>query len=78
MVLAAFAGISLIVALSTTNASMSKDEISDIERDAKALELFLQDRDDYEKHCPFRTWEQPEIEIYKKTLVSHLPEGCKK
>ena len=58
-------------------ASYALSDISDVERDARALELFLQDRQDYEKHCPFRTWEQPDISVYKETLASHLPEGCK-
>ena len=58
-------------------AAYTSDNMSEVERDAKALELFLQDRHDHEKHCPFRTWEQPDISVYKETLASHLPEGCK-
>ena len=48
----------------------------DLKRDMIALELFLQDQDDHEKHCPKLAWEQPDIEVYKKELESQLPEGC--
>tara|TARA_R110002110_G_scaffold367540_1_gene577320 strand:+ start:154 stop:360 length:207 start_codon:yes stop_codon:yes gene_type:complete len=58
-------------------ASTSAD-LSDAARDAKALELYLQDRSDHEEYCPHASWEQPKIEIYKKELSSQLPEGCKK
>ena len=51
--------------------------VSDMETDARALELFLQDRKDHGEYCPEISWEQPNIEIYKETLESHLPEGCK-
>jgi|TARA_R110000824_G_scaffold246800_1_gene435968 hypothetical protein len=51
--------------------------VSDMETDARALELFLQDRKDHSEYCPEISWEQPNIEIYKETLESHLPEGCK-
>jgi hypothetical protein len=50
----------------------------DLMRDMKALEIFLQDKEDKETHCPKLKWEQPDIEVYKKTLKSQLPEGCKK
>ena len=59
-----------------TAAKVASD-LTDLERDARALELYLQDRDDYNKYCPFRTWEQPPLSVYKKDLTSHLPEGCK-
>jgi len=48
----------------------------DLKRDMIALELFLQDQEDKEKFCPKVAWEQPDIEVYKKTLKSQLPEGC--
>jgi hypothetical protein len=50
----------------------------DLKRDMKALEIFLQDQDDHEKHCPKFKWDQPDIKVYKKELKSQLPEGCKK
>jgi len=50
----------------------------DLMRDMKALEIFLQDKEDKETHCPKLKWKQPDIEVYKKTLKSQLPEGCKK
>ena len=59
------------------NTAKVKQDLTDLERDARALELFLQDRKDYDDHCPFITWEQPDISVYKETLESQLPEGCK-
>ena len=53
-------------------------DVNDLERNAKALELYLQDRHDHDEHCPFLTWEQPPLDVYKKTLESQLPEECKK
>ena len=50
----------------------------DLKRDMKALEIFLQDKEDKQTHCPKLKWEQPDIEVYKKTLKSQLPENCKK
>ena len=50
----------------------------DLKRDMTALELFLQDKEDYKKHCPKLKWKQPDIEVYKKELKSQLPEDCKK
>ena len=53
-------------------------DLSDVERDARALELYLQDKKDFKKHCPGLKWDQPKIETYKKELKSQLPAGCKK
>ena len=53
-------------------------QANDLERSAKALELFLQDKEDHKEHCPRLKWEQPKLEVYKKELKSQLPEGCKK
>ena len=50
----------------------------DLKRDMKALEIFLQDKEDKQTHCPKLRWQQPDIEVYKKTLKSQLPENCKK
>ena len=50
----------------------------DLADDLKALEIYLQDKEDYEKHCPKIRWEQPKLEVYKEKLESQLPEGCKK
>jgi hypothetical protein len=52
-------------------------DCDELKRDMKALELFLQDKKDYEEYCPKLDWEQPSIEIYKSTLKSQLPEECK-
>ena len=48
----------------------------DLKRDMRALELFLQDQEDHPKFCPEIKWDQPDIEVYKKTLKSQLPENC--
>ena len=53
------------------------DEISEMERDAIALEFYLQDKKDHEEYCPSLSWTQPSLEIYKEKLTSHLPEECK-
>jgi hypothetical protein len=53
-------------------------QANDLERDAKALELFLQDKEDHKEHCPRLKWNQPKLEVYKKELKSQLPKGCKK
>ena len=54
-----------------------KSDLSDMERDALALELYLQDKQDHEEYCPHISWDQPPLSTYKETLSSHLPEGCK-
>ena len=60
------------------NSSIAQaQECEDLKRDMKALELFLQDQEDYEKYCPKMEWKQPDIEVYKKELVAQLPKGCK-
>ena len=52
------------------------DTTDDLKRDMKALELFLQDKEDHKEHCPKLKWAQPDISVYKKELKSQLPEGC--
>jgi hypothetical protein len=52
-------------------------DLSEMERDARALELYLQDQKDHETYCPQIEWNQPSLNIYKETLTSHLPDGCK-
>ena len=49
-----------------------------LKKDMKALELFLQDKEDYKEYCSYIKWEQPDISVYKKELKSQLPENCKK
>lgn len=58
-------------------AASSASDLSEVERDAKALELYLQDKKDYKKYCSNKNWNQPKIEVYKKELKSQLPKGCK-
>ena len=62
-------------ALLTTQTAQA---MSDLERDAKALELYLQDKKDHKEHCSNVQWEQPGMAVYKKKLESQLPKGCKK
>ena len=80
LIIVGFVSISLVVSLSRTPTvtKISTEELTDIEISAKALEIYLQDKQDHDKYCPFFTWEQPSLEVYKKTLESQLPEGCKK
>jgi len=58
-------------------AMATADELSDIERDARALEIYLQDQQDYEEYCPTTQWNQPPLDVYKGLLTSQLPLGCK-
>jgi hypothetical protein len=71
------AAIVLIVAISTATITTVSSDVSDIERDARAIELYLQDRKDHEEHCPGIQWDQPALDVYKKKLTSQLPESCK-
>jgi len=72
-IISSFAIFSLLISTQTV-----ADSSDDLQRDAKALELFLQDREDYKEYCPRLKWEQPKIKVYKKELKSQLPKGCKK
>ena len=54
----------------------SSPECEGLKNDMIALEIYLQDKSDHKEYCPEIKWEQPDIEIYKKTLKSQLPEGC--
>jgi hypothetical protein len=66
----------ILCSIGVSAAKISAD-LSDMERDALALELFLQDKNDHRDHCPNMEWDQPSLEEYKRDLRSHLPEGCK-
>lgn len=57
--------------------ALASEPCDDLKRDMKALELFLQDEEDYKTYCPTLEWTQPDIEVYKKELKSQLPENCK-
>jgi len=63
----------LLLLSSNTNAQ----QCDELKNDMKALEIYLQDQEDHEKHCPKLKWEQPDIDVYKKELVSQLPKECK-
>ena len=58
-------------------APVTADEISEMERDTIALELYLQDKKDHEEYCPNLSWTQPLLEVYKENLTSQLPEECR-
>jgi hypothetical protein len=64
-----------ILAASIDWVKLSSD-LSDIERDARALELYLKDKKDHENYCPQLEWDQPPLDEYKRDLRSHLPDGC--
>ena len=66
---------SLLLFLAMMNSPL-QEPIDDLKRDTKALELYLQDKEDKQKYCP--KWTQPSIDVYKRTLKSQLPEKCKK
>jgi hypothetical protein len=55
----------------------SVQDTNNMKRDVTALELFLKDQEEYRIYCPQIKWSQPNIEVYKKSLVSQLPKGCK-
>ena len=46
------------------NASVSQEELTDIEISAKALEIYLKDREDYKKNCPSIKWDQPALKFF--------------
>lgn len=58
-------------------ASLMVNGNDNLKRDMRALELFLQDQEDHKNYCPKTKWNQPDIEVYKRTLRSQLPKGCK-
>ena len=65
-------------ALLMMSLAVATPESDDLKKDMKALEIFLQDKEDKKIHCPKLNWKQPDIEVYKKTLKSQLPKECKK
>ncbi len=58
--------------------TVAAQETGDLKRNMAALEIYLKDQEDHKTLCPEIVWVQPDIEVYKKKLVSQLPEGCKK
>ena len=58
--------------------AVATPESDDLKKDMRALEIFLQDKEDKKAHCPKLKWEQPDIEVYNKPLKTQLPENCKK
>lgn len=65
----------MILLLTTLSIGADTEQLK---RDMKALEIFLQDKEDHQNYCPKIMWEQPDIEVYKEKLESQLPEDCKK
>ena len=77
--IATFGGLCIIATLiSEPRAHISDESSADLEISAKALELYIQDKKDHDKHCPSIPWKQPALETYKEKLKSQLPKGCKK
>ena len=68
---------SLVLALFLATGEAAAQDSEDLKRDMIALELYLQDQKDHKEYCPTVSWEQPAITVYKETLKSQLPEGCK-
>lgn len=60
------------------SSSLKGEGMDDLVRNTKALELYLQDKEDYEKYCSHLPWEQPDIDIYKEKLETQLTEQCQK
>ena len=60
------------------DATATEKTSSDLERDARALELYLQDQADHTEFCPNLAWDQPPLSVYKETLKSHLPDDCER
>ena len=58
--------------------SLKGEGMDDLVRNTKALELYLQDKEDYEKYCSHLPWEQPDIDVYKEKLETQLTEQCQK
>ena len=67
----------LLLALFLATGEAAAQDSEDLKRDMIALELYLQDQKDHKEYCPTVHWEQPAITVYKETLKSQLPEGCK-
>ena len=70
-------GLMLVAGAMVVDAEQLKSDLSEMERDAMALELFLQDQKDHETYCPQIEWSQPPLSTYKDELVSQLPADCK-
>ena len=60
------------------SSSLKGEGMDDLVRNTKALELYLQDKEDYQKYCSHLPWEQPDIDIYKEKLETQLTEQCQK
>ena len=48
--------------------ALGSEPCDDLKRSMKALELFLQDQEDYTEYCSKVKWKQPDIKVYKKEL----------
>ena len=72
-----YAAIAAVLMISNPGPTVSQ-ETDELRRNMKALELFLQDKNDHQKYCPGLRWSQPDIKVYKRTLASHLPPECKR
>lgn len=59
-------------------AAKLNEPCDNLKNDMIALEIYLQDQEDYKAFCPEKDWIQPELEVYKEKLTSQLPEDCKK
>jgi len=60
------------------SSSIKGEGMDDLVRNTKALELYLQDKEDHEKYCSHLPWEQPDIDVYKEKLETQLTDECQK
>jgi len=61
-----------------TTLALATPKTDELKKDMRALEFFLQDKEDHKKYCPKLKWKQPDIKIYKSKPKSYLPKNCKK
>ena len=54
-----------------------QDSVTELKNRMLGLQFFLQDKKDYQEHCPKQEWDQPTLEEYRKDPKSNLPEDCK-
>ena len=49
-------GLMLIAGAMVVDTEQLKSDLSEMERDALAIELYLQDKEDHESYCPHINW----------------------
>ena len=54
-----------------------QENVTELKNRMLGLQFFLQDKKDYQEHCPKQEWDQPTLEEYRKDPKSNLPEDFK-